>query len=407
MTIMATATDRRIKEISYAWEGKDRSGKIIKGEIRAASAAVVTSMLRRQGIRTTHIRKIRSNGSIADKDITLFTRQLAALMKAGVPLLQAFDIVGKGHSNPAMGKLLLNIKIDIETGSSLANAFRKYPFHFDTLYCNLVDAGETGGILDDLLDRLAAYKEKIQTIKNKIKSALLYPVSIIVVALAVTVTIMIFVIPAFKELFTGFGAALPTSTLAVIALSDFFVAYWWGVFGTLGSSIYIFLHVWKRSVAMQQTMDRLVLKLPILGNVIRKTIITRWARTLSTMFAAGVPLVEALNSVAGAAGNHVYFGATKRIQIEISTGNSLTASMANTDVFPNMVLQMVAIGEESGTLDSMLSKVADFLETEVDDAITALSSLMEPFIMVVLGILIGGLVIAMYLPIFKMGQIVG
>lgn len=407
MTVMTTGTDRKIKEISYAWEGKDRCGKIIKGEIRAASTEIVTSMLRRQGIRTTHIRKIRPNGSITDKDITLFTRQLAALMKSGVPLLQAFDIVAKGHSNPAMGKLLLNIRIDIETGSSLANAFRKYPFHFDALYCNLVDAGETGGILDDLLDRLATHKEKIQTIKNKIKSALLYPVSIIVVALAVTAMIMIFVIPAFKELFAGFGATLPTSTLMVITVSDFFVAYWWVVFGVLGSSLYIFLHVWKRSMIMQQTMDRLMLKLPILGNVIRKAIITRWARTLSTMFAAGVPLVEALNSVAGAAGNHVYFRATKKIQLEVSTGNSLTASMANTDVFPNMVLQMVAIGEESGTLDSMLNKVADFLETEVDDATTALSSLMEPFIMVVLGILIGGLVIAMYLPIFNMGQIIG
>lgn len=407
MTVMTTGTDRKIKEISYAWEGKDRCGKIVKGEIRAASTEIVTSMLRRQGIRTTHIRKIRSNGSITDKDITLFTRQLAALMKSGVPLLQAFDIVAKGHSNPAMGKLLLNIRIDIETGSSLASAFRKYPFHFDALYCNLVDAGETGGILDDLLDRLATHKEKIQTIKNKIKSALLYPVSIIVVTLAVTAMIMIFVIPAFKELFAGFGATLPTSTLMVITVSDFFVAYWWVVFGVLGSSLYIFLHVWKRSMIMQQTMDRLMLKLPILGNVIRKAIITRWARTLSTMFAAGVPLVEALNSVAGAAGNHVYFRATKKIQIEVSTGNSLTASMANTDVFPNMVLQMVAIGEESGTLDSMLNKVADFLETEVDDATTALSSLMEPFIMVVLGILIGGLVIAMYLPIFNMGQIIG
>lgn len=407
MTVMTTGTDRKIKEISYAWEGKDRCGKIVKGEIRAASTEIVTSMLRRQGIRTTHIRKIRPNGSITDKDITLFTRQLAALMKSGVPLLQAFDIVAKGHSNPAMGKLLLNIRIDIETGSSLANAFRKYPFHFDALYCNLVDAGETGGILDDLLDRLATHKEKIQTIKNKIKSALLYPVSIIVVTLAVTAMIMIFVIPAFKELFAGFGATLPTSTLMVITVSDFFVAYWWVVFGVLGSSLYIFLHVWKRSMIMQQTMDRLMLKLPILGNVIRKAIITRWARTLSTMFAAGVPLVEALNSVAGAAGNHVYFRATKKIQLEVSTGNSLTASMANTDVFPNMVLQMVAIGEESGTLDSMLNKVADFLETEVDDATTALSSLMEPFIMVVLGILIGGLVIAMYLPIFNMGQIIG
>ncbi len=375
--------------------------------MRAAGTVVVTSMLRRQGINATKVRKIRASGSITDKDITLFTRQLATMMKSGVPLLQAFDIVGKGHSNRAMSRLLMNIKIDVETGSSLANAFRKYPLHFDALYCNLVDAGEAAGILDSLLDRLATYKEKIQAIKNKIKSALFYPISIIVVAFVVTAIIMLFVIPAFKELFAGFGATLPTPTLVVMAISDFFVAYWWAIFGTVGGSIYIFFYAWKRSVAMQRVMDRLVLKLPVIGDVIRKAVIARWTRTLSTMFAAGVPLVEALDSVAGAAGNHIYFEATKKIQIEVSTGNSLTDSMTNTHVFPSMVLQMVAIGEESGALDSMLSKVADFLEAEVDDAVAALSSLMEPVIMVVLGTLIGGLVIAMYLPIFKMGQIVG
>ncbi|MEK7769211.1 MAG: type II secretion system F family protein, partial [Pseudomonadota bacterium] len=282
-----------------------------------------------------------------------------------------------------------------------------YPLHFDALYCNLVDAGEAAGILDSLLDRLATYKEKIQAIKNKIKSALFYPISIIVVAFVVTAIIMLFVIPAFKELFAGFGATLPTPTLVVMAISDFFVAYWWAIFGTVGGSIYIFFYAWKRSVAMQRVMDRLVVRLPVIGDIIRKAVIARWTRTLSTMFAAGVPLVEALDSVAGAAGNHIYFEATKKIQIEVSTGNSLTDSMTNTNVFPSMVLQMVAIGEESGALDSMLSKVADFLEAEVDDAVAALSSLMEPVIMVVLGTLIGGLVIAMYLPIFKMGQIVG
>ncbi|MDO8437052.1 MAG: type II secretion system F family protein [Nitrosomonadaceae bacterium] len=407
MAAVTTGTDKKNKGISYAWEGKDRSGKMVKGEIRAAGTVVVISMLRRQGINATKIRKIRTSGSITDKDITLFTRQLATMVKSGVPLLQAFDIVGKGHSNRAMSRVLMNIKIDVETGSSLANAFRKYPLHFDALYCNLVDAGEAAGILDNLLDRLATYKEKIQAIKNKIKSALFYPISIIVVAFVVTAVIMLFVIPAFKELFAGFGATLPTPTLVVMAISDFFVAYWWAIFSTVGGSIYIFFYAWKHSVAMQRVMDRLVLKLPIIGDVIRKAVIARWTRTLSTMFAAGVPLVEALNSVAGAAGNHIYFEATKKIQIEVSTGNSLTDSMTNTNVFPNMVLQMVAIGEESGALDSMLSKVADFLEAEVDDAVAALSSLMEPVIMVVLGTLIGGLVIAMYLPIFKMGQIVG
>ncbi len=407
MAAVTTSADKRVKEISYAWEGKDRSGKLMKGEMRAAGTVVVTSMLRRQGINATKVRKIRTSGSITDKDITLFTRQLATMMKSGVPLLQAFDIVGKGHSNRAMSRLLMNIKIDVETGSSLANAFRKYPLHFDALYCNLVDAGEAAGILDGLLDRLATYKEKIQAIKNKIKSALFYPISIIVVAFVVTAIIMLFVIPAFKELFAGFGATLPAPTLVVMAISDFFVAYWWAIFGAVGGSIYIFFYAWKRSVAMQRVMDRLVLKLPVIGDVIRKAVIARWTRTLSTMFAAGVPLVEALDSVAGAAGNHIYFEATKKIQIEVSTGNSLTDSMTNTHVFPSMVLQMVAIGEESGALDSMLSKVADFLEAEVDDAVAALSSLMEPVIMVVLGTLIGGLVIAMYLPIFKMGQIVG
>ncbi len=407
MAGIATGAGKKVKEINYAWEGKDRSGKIVKGEMRATSTAIVTSMLRRQNINATKIKKIRSSGRVTAKDIALFTRQLATMMKSGVPLLQAFDIVGKGNSNRAVGGLLMSIKSDVETGSSLANAFRKYPLYFDALYCNLVDAGEAAGILDDLLDRLATYKEKIQAIKSKIKAALFYPIAIIVVAFAVTAIIMIFVIPAFKQLFSGFGAALPAPTLIVMAISDFFVAYWWAIFGTIGGSIYIFFYTWKRSVAMQRVMDRLVLKLPIFGNVIRKAIIARWTRTLSTMFAAGVPLVEALDSVAGAAGNYIYFEATKKIQIEVSTGNSLTASMANTEVFPSMVLQMVSIGEESGALDSMLSKVADFLEAEVDDAIAALSSLMEPLIMVVLGTLIGGLVIAMYLPIFKMGQIVG
>lgn len=406
---MATLTahaEKKIKEINYSWEGKDKTGKEIKGEMRAAGTVVVTSTLRRQGIKVTKIKKVQSGGKITDKDITLFTRQLATMMKSGVPLLQAFDIVGKGHSNPAVRKLLMDIKVDVETGSNLADAFRKYPLYFDALFCNLVKAGEAAGILDSLLDRLATYKEKIQAIKGKVKSALFYPISIIVVAFVITAVIMIFVIPAFKDLFEGFGAELPAPTLIVMNISNFFVAYWWAIIGCVGGGIYSFLYVWKRSVAMQRVMDRFVLKLPIFGEVIRKATIARWSRTLSTMFAAGVPLVESLDSVAGAAGNHVYYEATKNIQLEVSTGNSLMSSMANTTVFPSMVVQMVAIGEESGSLDSMLGKVADFYEAEVDDAVAALSSLMEPMIMVVLGTLIGGMVVAMYLPIFKMGMVV-
>jgi type IV pilus assembly protein PilC len=407
MAAVTAKSDKKIKEISYSWEGKDKSGKLVRGEMRAAGTVVIKSTLRRQGIRVTKIKKIQSGGKITDKDITLFTRQLATMMKSGVPLLQAFDIVGKGHSNQAVAKLLMDIKGDVETGNNLADAFRKFPLFFDALFCNLVAAGEAAGILDSLLDRLATYKEKIQAIKGKIKSALFYPISIIVVAFAITAVIMIFVIPAFKDLFEGFGADLPTPTLVVMAMSDFFVDYWWAIFGVIGGGFYGFFYAWKRSTSMQRIMDRLLLKLPIFGDVIRKATIARWSRTLSTMFAAGVPLVESLDSVGGAAGNYVYYEATKQIQLEVSTGNSLMASMANTQVFPNMVIQMVAIGEESGSLDSMLSKIADFFEAEVDDAVEGLSSLMEPLIMVVLGTLIGGMVVAMYLPIFKMGQVVG
>lgn len=407
MATVTAHTEKKLKEINYSWEGKDRTGKPVKGEMRAAGTVIVTSTLRRQGIKVTKIKKIQSGGRITDKDITLFTRQLATMMKSGVPLLQAFDIVGKGHSNRALSKLLADVKVDVETGSNLTDAFRKYPLYFDALYCNLVGAGEAAGILDSILDRLATYKEKIQAIKGKIKSALFYPISIIVVAFIITAIIMIFVIPAFKDLFEGFGAELPAPTLLVMTISDFFVAYWWAIIGILGGGIYAFFYTWKRSISMQRVMDRLVLKLPIFGEVIRKATIARWSRTLSTMFAAGVPLVESLDSVAGAAGNYIYYEATKNIQLDVSTGNSLMSSMASTNVFPNMVIQMVAIGEEAGSLDSMLGKIADFYEAEVDDAVAALSSLMEPMIMVVLGTLIGGMVIAMYLPIFKMGMVVG
>ena len=404
---MATAKPEKVKEIQYSWEGKDKTGKIVKGEMRGAGEASVSAHLRRQGIQVTKIKKsAQGSGTVSEKDVTLFTRQLATMLKSGVPLLQAFDIVGKGHDNPAVARLLLDIKTDVETGSSLEQAFRKYPLYFDELFCNLIGAGEAAGILDSLLDRLATYKEKIQAIKSKIKSALFYPVSIIVVAFVITAVIMIFVVPAFKELFSNFGADLPGPTLLLMAISDFFVEWWWAIFGAIGGGGYWFFYTWKRSKKMQRTMDILMLKLPVFGPLVRKATIARWTRTLSTMFAAGVPLVEAFDSVAGAAGNAVYYDATKQIQREVTSGSSLNSAMVASNVFPSMVLQMVAIGEESGAIDSMLSKVADFYEAEVDDAVEALSSLMEPIIMVVLGTLIGGMVVAMYLPIFKMGQVV-
>ena len=406
MAALAKKDTKDVKLYNYAWSGKDKSGKVVKGEVRAPGDHVVMATLRRQGIQVSSVKKVSQRGGkkITEKDITIFTRQLAVMMKAGVPLLQAFDIVGKGHANPSVGKLLMDIKTEVETGSSLSAAFRKYPRYFDALFCNLVGAGEQAGILDSLLDRLATYKEKILAIKSKIKSALFYPVSIIVVALVITAVIMIFVIPTFKDLFKSFGADLPAPTQIVMSLSDWFVGNWYILFPALIGGTWALLEFYKRSTKMQNMVDRLVLRLPIFGEVIRKASIARWCRTLSTMFAAGVPLVEALDSVAGAAGNYVYYEATKRIQAEVSTGTGLTVSMQNTNVFPSMVLQMTAIGEESGALDAMLSKVADFFEAEVDEAVDALASLMEPLIMVVLGGLIGGLVIAMYLPIFKMGS---
>jgi len=398
------------KDASFSWEGTDKRGKKVKGQMLAGGESVVTAKLRRQGITVTKVRKrsalFARTQSIKEKDITLFTRQLATMMKAGVPLLQAFDIVGKGASNPSVQRLLAEVKADIEKGSSMSQAFSKHPMHFDTLFCNLVQAGEQAGILEGVLDRLATYKEKILSIKSKIKSALFYPAAVIVVAFIVTAAIMIFVVPAFKDLFSGFGADLPAPTLVVMAMSDFFVDYWWLIFGSIGGSIYGFLQLWKRSKPVQRIMDKIMLRLPIFGSVIEKATIARWTRTLSTMFAAGVPLVEALDSVGGASGNQIYVEATEKIRSEVATGTSLTIAMQGTNRFPNMVLQMTAIGEESGSLDSMLGKVADFYEQEVDDAVDALSSLIEPMIMVVLGTLIGGLVIAMYLPIFKMGSVV-
>jgi len=405
---MATAAAQKAKEFTFRWVGQDRAGKTVRGEMQATGEAQVNAVLRRQGIKIVEVKKQRmgSGGSVTEKDITLFTRQLATMMKSGVPLLQAFDIVGKGHSNPAVARLLMTIKSDVETGMNLKQAFEKHPLYFDALFCNLVGAGEAAGILESLLDRLATYKEKILGIKSKIKSALFYPIAIIVVAVVITAIIMIFVIPAFKEVFKSFGAELPTPTLIVMAMSDFVVQNWFVLFGGAGAAIYAFFWTWKRSVKMQIFMDRLILRVPVFGDLIRKSAIARWTRTLATMFAAGVPLVEALSSVAGAAGNYEYYVATKKIQSEVSTGASLTSSMQGAEVFPNMVIQMTMIGEEAGSLDAMLGKVADFFEAEVDDAVEALSSLMEPMIMVVLGTLIGGMVIAMYLPIFKLGSTV-
>jgi type IV pilus assembly protein PilC len=402
------ATAGNVKEQVFTWEGKDKTGKTVRGEMRAGGEAVVNVTLRRQGIMVTKVKKkvYRSGKKIKDKDITLFTRQLATMMKAGVPLLQAFDIVGKGHANPSVAKLVMDLRGDIETGTSLNMAFRKYPLYFDPLFCNLVAAGEQAGILEDLLTRLAVYKEKTLAIKAKIKSALTYPIAVLAVAFIVTAVIMIWVVPAFKEVFTSFGADLPAPTVFVMTMSEYFVRYWYIIFGALFAGLYFFFQSWRRSVKMQATMDRLLLKMPIFGDVIRKATVARWTRTLSTMFAAGVPLVESLDSVGGASGNHVYMEATKKIQTEVSTGTSLTVAMQNVDVFPSMVTQMVSIGEESGALDSMLGKVADFYEEEVDEAVSQLSSLMEPLIMVILGTIIGGLVVAMYLPIFKLGSVV-
>jgi type IV pilus assembly protein PilC len=408
---MATAAAARkpaSKEFNFTWVGQDRGGKTMRGEMRASGEAQVNALLRRQGIKVVEVKKQRRGrgGKVTEKDVTLFTRQLATMLKSGVPLLQAFDIVAKGNANAAMAKLIMQVRTDVETGSSLKQSFEKHPLYFDALYCNLIGAGEAAGILDTVLERLALYKEKILAIKSKIKSALFYPIAIVVVAFIITAIIMIFVIPAFKQVFTSFGADLPALTLLVIEISDVFVAYWWAIFGGIAGGVYAFFYTWKRSQRMQQVMDRLLLRVPVFGDLIRKSAIARWTRTLSTTFAAGVPLVEALDSVAGAAGNYEYFTATRRIQSEVATGSSLNSAMQGTDVFPNMVIQMVAIGEEAGSLDTMLGKVADYYEQEVDDAVAALSSLMEPLIMVVLGTLIGGLVIAMYLPIFKLGSVV-
>ncbi len=398
----------QIKEHTFIWQGKDRDGKKTSGELRASGENLVRSTLRRRGIVLTSLKKqrLKRGKKIKEKDIALFTRQLSTMMRAGVPMLQSFEIVAKGHANPNMTRLLNDIKSEVEVGNTLQQAFRKYPQYFDPLFVSLVGAGEQAGILDLLLDRLATYKEKMLAIKGKIKSALFYPTAVLGVAFLVTAVIMIFVIPAFKDIFSGFGAALPAPTLIIIAMSDFMVKWGWLIFIVLVAGIYFFMQAWKRSPAVSAAMDRLLLKLPIFGELIRKATVARWSRTLSTMFAAGVPLVDALDSVGGAAGNDVYLKATREIQNEISTGTQLAVAMQNVGVFPNMAVQMTAIGEESGALEEMLSKVADFYDREVDEMVDSLSSLLEPMIMVILGVLVGGLVVAMYLPIFKLGAVV-
>ena len=395
----------------FIWEGTDRKGKKIKGKAMAADEATVRADLRRQGVVPTRIRKQRKSlfaggGSITTTDIAIFSRQLATMLGAGIPLVQAFEIVGSGHDNVAMQKLIMSIKGDVEGGSALAEALSKQPLYFDDLFVNLVEAGEQAGALETLLDKIATYKEKTEAIKKKIKKALTYPAAVLVVAFIVTTILLIFVIPAFEDLFQGFGADLPTFTRMVIDLSKFVREQGAYLATMIGAAVGAFIYFKKRSRAMRHLLDRMILKTPIIGPIMQKAAIARYARTLSTMFAAGVPLVEALQSVSGATGNIVYQLAVLQMRDEVATGQRLQVAMENTDLFPNMVNQMIAVGEESGSLDDMSAKVADFYEEDVDNAVDNLSSLLEPMIMAILGVLVGGLVVAMYLPIFKMGSVV-
>jgi len=395
----------------FQWEGTDRKGNKIKGKSMAANEAAVRADLRRQGVVPSRIRKqskglFTSGGKITPGDIAIFSRQLATMLAAGIPLVQAFEIVGNGHENAAMQKLILAIKGDVEGGSALAEALAKHPLYFDDLFVNLVESGEQAGALETLLDKIATYKEKTEAIKKKIKKALTYPAAVIVVAFVVTIILMIFVIPAFEDLFKGFGADLPAFTRVVIDVSQFVRDRGWVLAGLAGIGVYTFFYFHKRSRAMRHFLDRMALKAPIIGPIMKKAAIARYARTLSTMFSAGVPLVEALESVAGATGNIVYEVGVLQMKDEVSTGQRLQQAMENTGLFPNMVIQMIAVGEESGSLDEMSSKVADFYEEDVDNAVDNLSSLLEPLIMSILGVLVGGLVVAMYLPIFKMGSVI-
>lgn len=410
---MADNKETKVKVYQYSWTGVDKKGKEVSGQIEAASESIVKVSLRFKGITVKKIKRVTTFGfggsrkkKVKSSDVSVFTRQLATMMKAGVPLIQSFEIVASGHSNAGVSEMLFDIKNAVETGSSLAEAFGRHPEHFDRLYCSLIAAGEKAGILDTILERLSVYQEKMQGIRKKIKSALTYPIAVMSIAFIVTCILMIFVVPSFKEVFTSFGAELPAPTQFVMDLSDFFVSYWWAIFGSIGAAIYGLIYLLKVSAEARAKRDKLLLRAPIFGDIIRKAIIARWARTLATMFSAGVSLVEALDSVAGASGNYVYTTATEKIQKAVETGTSLTVAMQEQNVFPNMMIQMTQIGEESGSLDNMLNKVAESYEEEVDNAVASLSSLMEPLIIAFLGTVVGGLVVAMYLPIFKMASTV-
>ncbi len=403
---VATATT-----VPFIWEGTDRKGQKVKGKSMAVDEAAVRADLRRQGVVPSRIRKqsqglFKGGGTITPGDIAIFSRQLATMLAAGIPLVQSFEIVGSGHDNAAMQKLIMAVKADVEGGSALAEALAKHPLYFDDLFINLVEAGEQAGALETLLDKIATYKEKTEALKKKIKKALTYPAAVLVVAFVVTTILLIFVIPAFEDLFKGFGADLPTFTRLVIDLSVFVREKGWYIAIMLGIGIGAFFYFKKRSRAMRHWLDRMTLKIPVIGSIMQKAAIARYARTLSTMFAAGVPLVEALESVSGATGNIVYELGVLKMRDEVSTGQRLQQAMENTDLFPNMVIQMIAVGEESGSLDEMSGKVADFYEEDVDNAVDNLSALLEPMIMAILGVLVGGLVVAMYLPIFKMGSVI-
>jgi type IV pilus assembly protein PilC len=407
MAISATASK---KDTQFIWEGKDKRGHKIRGKALAANEAALRADLRRQGVAATRVktqsRRLGGGGKVSNEDIAVFSRQLATMMSAGIPMVQAFEIIGNGHEKPAMQKLVLDIKANIEGGSTLHESLAKHPLYFDALFVNLVEAGEQAGALETLLDKIATYKEKTEALKKKIKKALFYPAAVLVVAVVVSVILLIFVIPQFESLFKGFGADLPAFTQMVVNLSRFVQSQGWWMLILTGGGFYAFFYFKKRSRKMQLILDRVMLKFPIVGPILQKSAIARFARTLSTMFAAGVPLVEAMSSVAGATGNIVYEEAVLRMKDEVATGQRLQRAMDNVGLFPNMVVQMIAVGEESGSLDTMSGKVAEFYEAEVDNAVDSMSSLLEPLIMAVLGVLVGGMVIAMYLPIFKLGAVV-
>jgi type IV pilus assembly protein PilC len=416
-TAKATATKRRRapegpKEFTFTWEATDKTGKRIKGQTMAVSDSVVKLQLRKQGLNPSRVNKKSALFSASKKkkitsgDIAIFSRQMATMMAAGVPMVQALEIIGRGHDNPSMGELIGAVKRDVEGGGSFAEALSRHPLYFDDLFVNLVDAGERSGALETLLDKIATYKEKTEALKAKIKKALTYPTAVIVVAVIVTGILLYFVVPVFKELFEGFGADLPAFTLFVVGLSEFVQAYWWLIIGSIAGIGYTFIAVKKRSRNFRRLLDRISIKMPIVGNILYKAAVARFARTLSTMFAAGVPLVDAMTSVAKASGNIVFEEAIIGMRDQVATGVQLNLTMSQTGMFPNMAVQMVAIGEESGALDAMCAKVADFYEAEVDNLVDNLTALLEPMIMAILGVLVGGLVVAMYLPIFKLGAVV-